>query len=308
MGGIAFVFSGQGAQYPGMGRDLYEASPAAREIFDLAESLRPGTLSQCFSGTKEELSQTINTQPCLFAMDLACAAALAEAGVKAAAAAGFSLGEVAAAAFCGMMPAADAFRAVCKRGEWMDACAQAHPGSMAAIVKLTAEQVEVLCREFSQVYPVNYNSPGQTVVAGAREEMPSFMEKAAAAGGRAIPLAVSGAFHSPFMEDASEKLHGLLTSLPLSLPALPLYANATALPYGENPAELLSRQVKSPVQWQKTVENMLADGYDTFIEVGAGKTLAGLIKKIGGAKRICNVTDCATLQATLEALKEDSAC
>lgn len=109
MGGLAFVFSGQGAQYPGMGKDLYDASPAAREIFDLAESLRPGTLSQCFSGTKEELSQTINTQPCLFAMDLACAAALAEAGVKAAAAAGFSLGEVAAAAFCGMMPAEDAF-------------------------------------------------------------------------------------------------------------------------------------------------------------------------------------------------------
>ena len=134
------------------------------------------------------------------------------------------------------------------------------------------------------------------------------IQKAAAAGGRAIPLAVSGAFHSPFMEEASEKLHGLLNSLPLSPPALPLYANATALPYGENPAELLSRQVKSPVQWQKTVENMLADGYDTFIEVGAGKTLAGLIKKIGGAKRICNVTDCATLQATLEALKEDSAC
>ena len=139
---IAFLFAGQGAQYPGMGRELYESSPAARKVFDMAERLRPGTLEQCFFGTAEELSRTINTQPCLFAMDLACAEALKEAGIQADSCAGFSLGEVAACAFCGLLSYEDAFRLVCRRAELMDAAAGKHPGGMSAILKLDAETVQ----------------------------------------------------------------------------------------------------------------------------------------------------------------------
>lgn len=303
MGKIAFVFAGQGAQYPGMGKELYDFSPAARQAFDLAESMRPGTIKQCFSGNKEELMETVNTQPCLFVTDYACAAALREAGVAPAGAAGFSLGEVAAAAFCKILSYQDAFHAVCKRGEYMQACAEQYPGSMAAVLKLSAEQVEALAGQFTGVFPVNYNCPGQTVVAGLERDMPQFCKAVAEQGGRALPLKVSGAFHSPLMEDASQKLYSLLLSRQVSLPSLPLYANVSGLPYLGDAAQLLANQVKSPVRWQKTVENMLKDGYDTFIEVGAGKTLSGLISKIGGARRICNVCDLDSLKETLSKVK-----
>lgn len=299
MGKIAFVFSGQGAQYPGMGQSLCEASPAAKFVFELADSLRPGTSSQCFSGTVEELSVTKNTQPCLYCVDLAAAKALEEKGVRADYAAGFSLGEVAAAAFAGIFTDKSGFEFVCRRAEAMQKAAEENPGSMAAVLKLTNDKVEELCGKFTRVWPVNYNCPGQLVVAGESGQLKEFQELVKAEGGRAAPLAVSGGFHSPFMESAASELEDVLANIELGKPRLPVYANFTAKPYSNNAKELLVSQVKSPVRWQETVEALAAQGVDTFLECGPGKTLCGLIKKTVKTARVFQVQDAETLNAAL---------
>ncbi|MDD3244192.1 MAG: ACP S-malonyltransferase [Eubacteriales bacterium] len=301
MGKIAFVFAGQGAQYPGMGKALYQTSAAAKAVFDMAERLRPGTLETCFSGTKEELAQTLNTQPCLFAMDLACACAAREAGIEAAGAAGFSLGETAAAAFCGLLPYEAAFAAVCERARLMQACGERHPGGMSAVLGLPTSEVEELCGRFGEVYPVNYNCPGQTVVSACQETLPAFEQAVKAAGGRALRLRVSAGFHSPFMEEAADALEQYLGGLSFCEPEMPLYANLTARPYtAQSGARLLSAQVKKPVLWQQSIENMICDGYDRFVEVGAGKTLCGLIGKISEQVTVARVEDPETLTAALQ--------
>lgn len=304
MGKIAFVFAGQGAQYPGMGKALYESSPAARAVFYAAEAERPGTLAQCFEGDKETLSRTLNTQPCLYAVDLACARALEEQGVRADVCAGFSLGEIAAAAFSGLLAEDDAMRLVCRRAELMDACSQGRSVAMAAVLRLTAQQVEALCDKYPDVYPVNYNCPGQTVVSGDAAQIDALINDVTALRGRAMKLAVSGAFHSPYMHEAAVGLsdYMLMRGLRLSAHHLPLYANCTAQPYGDDAEELLARQVESPVLWEKTVRNMLADGVDAFVECGAGKTLSGLIKKIAPEATVCRVEDPVTLMETLTTL------
>ena len=299
---IAFVFSGQGAQYSGMGKSLYETSPAARQVFDTADEIRPGTSAQCFEGTAEELSVTKNTQPCLYCVDLAAARALEEAGVHADFAAGFSLGEVSALTFAGAFSDRDGFSFVCRRAEAMQKAAEQNPGSMAAVLKLPNETVEELCKSFSRVWPVNYNCPGQLVVAGERAELESFCAKVQEAGGKAVPLAVSGGFHSPLMADAAEQLKSVLESIPVQPPRLPVYGNVTAEPYGEAIRELLTKQVKNPVRWQETVENLGAQGVDTFIECGPGKTLCGLIKKTLKDVKILRVEDADTLQEAVKAI------
>lgn len=280
MGKIAFVLSGQGAQYPGMGKELYDCSPAAKAVFDMADSVRPGTAAQCFDGTKEELSLTINTQPCVFAVDLAAARAAQEIGVKADFTAGFSLGEIAALAFGQALSDEDAFKLVCKRAELMNSAAEKNKGAMAAVLKLTPEKVEEICSGFENTWPVNYNSPAQTVVATSEDNLDALCAAVKMQKGKAVALAVSGAFHSPFMEDASLGLAQYLDGKRFNDPQIPIYANATAEPYEGDFAELITKQVKSPVLWQKTVENLAALGVDTFIECGPGKTLTGLIKKI----------------------------
>ena len=280
MSKIAFVFSGQGAQAPGMGKELYDCSPAAKAVFDLADSIRPGTSQQCFEGTQEELNVTINTQPCLFACDLAAAKAAQERGIQPDCAAGFSLGEAAAVAFSGMLTEAEAFSMVCKRAELMNEAAQKNPGAMAAVMKLSPQQVETLCGPIENAWPVNYNSPKQTVVAASADTIDQVVEAASAQRGRAVKLAVSGAFHSPLMHSAADGLREYLASVSLREERLPVYANLTAGPYGEDKKETMAAQCENPVRWQKTIENMIANGVDTFIEVGVGKTLAGLIKKI----------------------------
>ncbi len=280
MGKIAFVFSGQGAQYSGMGKAMAEASPAAKAVFDMADSVRSGTSRQCFEGSAEELCQTVNTQPCVFAADLAAAYALTERGITPDSVAGFSLGEIAALAFSGMLSDEEAFRLVCKRGELMDKAARENPGAMAAVMKLTAAQVEEICRRFESTYPVNYNSPAQTVVATAGENAEAFCQAVKEAGGKAKLLAVSGAFHSPFMAQAAQGLADYMKDITFSEPRTVIYSDVTAKPYEGDYKALVKAQVESPVRWQSIVENMIADGTDTFIEVGVGKTLTGLIKRI----------------------------
>ena len=297
MGKTVFVFSGQGAQYPGMGKSLYDDSPAARAVFDMAERVRPGTIRQCFEGTSEELALTINTQPCVFAADLAAAAAVAEKGIKPDYAAGFSLGEIAAIAFSGMLSYEEAFRLVCKRAEYMDEAANSDKGAMAAVLKLTPEKVEEICKDFERAYPVNYNSPAQTVVAAAEDEIEALCAKVKEEKGRAVKLAVSGAFHSPFMASASKKLAEYLEGVEFSQPEIPVYSNYTAQPYEGDFKALIAAQVQNPVKWQTTVENLVAEGADKFIEVGVGKTLTGLIKKINADVTAVNIENKEGLDA-----------
>ena len=302
MSKIAFVFSGQGAQAPGMGKELYDCSPAAKAVFDLADSIRPGTSQQCFEGTQEELNVTINTQPCLFACDLAAAKAAQERGLQPDCAAGFSLGEAAAVAFSGMLTEAEAFSMVCKRAELMNEAAQKNPGAMAAVMKLSPQQVETLCGPIENAWPVNYNSPKQTVVAASADTIDQVVEAASAQRGRAVKLAVSGAFHSPLMHSAADGLREYLASVSLREERLPVYANLTAEPYGEDKKETMAAQCENPVRWQKTIENMIANGVDTFIEVVVGKTLAGLIKKINPEVTVYQIENKEGLDAAAEAL------
>lgn len=280
MGGIAFVFSGQGDQYPGMGKELYEKYPAAAGVFQMCDSIRPGTMEQCFAGSADELKATKNTQPCLFAMELAAATVLAEKGIVPNAVAGFSLGEVVAATVAGCFDNETGFRMVCKRGELMQEEAEKHDTAMAAVVKLSAEQVGAICARYPDIYPVNFNCPGNITVSGLSEQMHAFSADVKEAGGRALPLKVKGAFHSPFMQGAAAAFADELTRANIRKNSIPLYSNVTAQPYGANAEELLSKQIASPVQWECVIRNMIASGIDTFIEIGPGKTLTNMIKKI----------------------------
>lgn len=281
MGSVAILFAGQGAQHAGMGAALAAAEPAARAVFEACDRVRPGTGAQCFEAPVEELSKTENTQPCMWAVDLACARALAAHGVQPAAVAGFSLGELAALAFAGILSDEDAFRVVCRRSALMaDACA-ANPGGMVAVLKLAPERVEELAAQ-AGAWPVNYNSPAQTVCAGTAEAVEKLVALVKEAGGRAMPLAVSGAFHSPLMEPARAGLQEALADVPFAPAQVPVWANATAQPYpgdADQARDLLARQVASPVRWSQTLQALAAQGVDTFVEVGPGKVLTGLVKR-----------------------------
>ena len=302
---IALLFSGQGAQYSGMGKELYDASPAAKAVFDLADSIRPGTSAQCFSASKEDLSLTINTQPCLYCVDLAAAEALREQGVRPDFVAGFSLGEIAALTFTGVLSPEEGFSLVCRRAAFMSEATAKTGGGMAAILKLSPEQVDSLCAGFSQVYPVNYNCPGQIAVAGEKNQLADLCRAVQEAGGKAVPLAVSGAFHSPFMDKAAEKMAQHLENVPVCAPHLPLYANLTADLYGSDDAGIrknIAQQINHPVRWQAILENMAAQGVTTFIEAGAGKTLTGLVKKTVPGAKAMHVENAATLASAISSL------
>jgi len=302
MGKIVFMFSGQGAQYSGMGEELYEISPAARVVFDEAEKIRLGTIRQCFEGSAQELTITENTQPCVYCVDLAAAAALKENGVSADMLAGFSLGEVAALTFSGAVSYEEGFRLVCIRAKLMQQAGETVSAGMAAVLKLSDEKVISLCNDFDNIYPVNFNSDGQVVVAGLKEQLDGFVSHVKENGGRAMPLKVGGAFHSPFMAGAADAFADVLDAVEISKPQVQLYSNVTAKPYEEEMKPLLAKQICSPVMWRAAVLTMIEDGADTFIEVGPGKTLSGLISRINSDVRVFNVEDKASLQKTLENL------
>lgn len=283
MAKIGIIFPGQGAQYPGMGEKLYEAYPEIRELYENAEKIFPGITEISFHGTSDDLKKTENTQPALYLAELSAALILQKNGIEASALAGFSLGEIPALSFGGAFDYIEGFRIVCKRGEFMSA----DPGvetAMAAVLKLDGETVEKICASHSGLYPVNYNCPGQITVSGTKEALNDAKAEFTEAGGRVIPLAVSGAFHSPFMDKASEEFGAFLSTCDIKSPVTTVYANRNAAPY-ENVVETMQAQINHPVLWEKTVRAMAESGVDTFIEVGPGQTLSKFVQKtVPGAK------------------------
>lgn len=283
MAKIGIIFPGQGAQYPGMGEKLYEAYPEIRELYENAEKIFHGITEISFHGTADDLKKTENTQPALYLAELSAALILQKNGIEASALAGFSLGEIPALSFGGAFDYIEGFRIVCKRGEFMSA----DPGvetAMAAVLKLDGETVEKICAAHAGLYPVNYNCPGQITVSGTKEALNDAKAEFTEAGGRVIPLAVSGAFHSPFMDKASEEFGAFLNTCDIKSPVTTVYANRNAAPY-ENVVETMQAQINHPVLWEKTVRAMAESGVDTFIEVGPGQTLSKFVQKtVPGAK------------------------
>ena len=279
----AYVFPGQGSQFPGMGKALYERSAEARELMDKADEILGFSITDVmFGDSADALKATRVTQPAIFIHSVVLA--LCSGLETPAMAAGHSLGEFSALAAAGAMDFEDALKLVAVRASAMQKCCEQVPGTMAAIINLPAETIEEICASCTGVVvPANYNSDGQIVISGEAEAVAEACAKMKEAGAkRALPLAVSGAFHSPLMEPARLELAEAIDRTPFRVPACPVYQNVTALPTTD-PAVIkdnLLRQLTSPVRWTQTVRNMVADGADYFLEIGPGSVLQGLVGRI----------------------------
>ncbi len=283
----AFVFPGQGAQFVGMGKDLYESSPLAKELFEKANDILGYRITDImFEGTDEDLRQTKVTQPAVFLHSVISALCMGE-GFKPEMAAGHSLGEFSALVAAGALSFEDGLKLVYARAMAMQKACEAHPSTMAAIIALPDEKVEEICRSVAAEGEVcvaaNYNCPGQIVISGSIEGINKACELMKAAGAkRALPLKVGGAFHSPLMEPAKVELEAAIKSTEFHTPKCPVYQNVDAKPHTD-PEEIkanLVAQLTASVRWTQTVQNMIADGADDFTECGPGAVLQGLIKKI----------------------------
>ena len=285
--GTVFLFPGQGSQSVGMGKALAERYPEARQAFEEADRVLGIPLSSlCFAGPEEELTRTENTQPALLATSVAAVRVLEAKGWRAAAAAGHSAGEYAAHVSAGSITFADGLRLIRARGEAMAKAGIERPGTMAAVLGLSAEQIaEVLLAVNAplDLAAANYNSPGQVVLSGTEDAVARGTEEAKRVGAKkVVPLKVSAAFHSPLMESASRTLGQALDQVAISRARFPVYANASAMPVqeAEEIREALKRQLLAPVLWEQTVRALLASGFRRFVEVGNGKVLRGLVKSV----------------------------
>jgi len=300
MSQIAFLFPGQGAQSVGMARQLCETLPAVRKLFDDAAQILSYDLADlCFNGPAERLNSTVISQPALFVSSLAALECLKIGDPSTisgcAATAGLSLGEYTALVFAGAMSFSDGLRLVQKRGEAMQAASDAAPSGMVSLIGLDVAKVEELCvagRAHGRLEIANLLCPGNIAVSGSREACDAVEQLAEGAGGRAIRLAVAGAFHTDLMKPADEKLAAALDGVSLNSPRIPVWSNVDALPHTD-PAEirdLLVRQVLHPVLWEQTMRNLLAAGFDKFYEIGPGRVLAGLLKRVQRKIDCTNVT------------------
>ena len=292
MSKIAFMFPGQGAQKAGMGKDFYEQSETARKVIDkAAELLDIDMKALCFE-ENDKLDQTEYTQAALVTVCLAMEHVLRERGLKADVTACLSLGEYCAIASAGGMTTEDAITTVRKRGILMQNAVPGGKGSMAAVLGMTGEVIEKVVDEIDGVTIANYNCPGQIVITGWKESVEKASEALKEAGAkRVLPLNVSGPFHSPMLTEAGKELGQVLENVELSPFQIPYVTNVTA-EYVRNISEtkeLLAKQVASSVRWQQSVENMIADGVDTFVEIGPGRTLAGFMRKINRDVKVYNV-------------------
>ncbi|ULO05136.1 ACP S-malonyltransferase [Paenibacillus sp. 19GGS1-52] len=304
MGKIAFVFPGQGAQAVGMGKDVYDALPHSRAVFEKGDEVLGFPLSTLiFEGPDSELKQTVNTQPALVTASVAYLEALREQGVQPDYVAGHSLGEYSALVAAGVLSYEDAVALVRLRGRFMEEAVPGGLGAMAAVLGADREALAELCRSVSEetgsVELANINCPGQIVVSGSLAGVNSVVQRVKEAGGkRAIPLEVSGPFHSSMMKEAADRLAVELTKVTFNTPSVPVIVNVTALPVTD-PEEiraLLVRQVYSPVLWQDSIEWLIADGVDTFVEIGSGSVLTGLIRKIDKTVKLININSLENAQ------------
>ncbi|MCI9590738.1 MAG: ACP S-malonyltransferase [Lachnospiraceae bacterium] len=305
MSKIAFIFPGQGAQVCGMGKDFYDNTEIGRQIYDKATSLLGFSVPQLCFEENDRLDITEYTQTAMVTTSIAMMKVLEERGISPDVTAGLSLGEYCALTAAGVMSADDAIKAVRQRGILMQEAVPVGIGAMAAILALDAAKIEEVLSSMEDVWIANYNCPGQIVISGRKEAVEAACEKLKEAGAkRAVMLNVSGPFHSKMLEEAGEKLGKVLDNIEISKPRIPYVANVTAsyITDKEDVKPLLIEQVSSSVRWQQSVEAMIKDGVDTFIEIGPGKTLAGFMKKISRQVKTLNVEKLEDIEKVVEAL------